>query len=286
MNRLAFTVENAERIAAVESRFGPFGKPLAKPGRALVGEGQLMKLCRRRPQPRMFFLFNDILVYGSSLLSGRWCQKQQVIALEDVVLEDLEDGLEMKNQWLIRTPRKSFYVSAASPLEKNAWIEHILECHAQRLQMTSAPSNGRLAAAWVPDWASAICMRCSSRFTVTHRRHHCRQCGFVVCSSCSRSRFVLENISRKPVRVCCLCFRMLQAQDEAEGRGRGSSGGSGGSDGKNWSDDEYASVPMHEESSDEDSDEEDMEELQVPQKERHMSWSPYVLVSDYQGHRL
>ncbi|MFT7816806.1 pleckstrin-like domain-containing family F member 1-like [Arapaima gigas] len=279
MNSLAFTEENAERIAAVESLFGPLGKPLAKPGRMLVGEGRLMKLSRRRPQPRMFFLFDDILVYGSILLSGRWCQKQKVIPLEDVVLEDLEDGLDMKNQWLIRTPRKSFYVSAASPLEKSAWMEHIMECRAQRLQMTGGSSDPRLAAAWIPDWASAICMRCSGKFSVTNRRHHCRQCGFLVCNSCSRSRCVLNNISHSPVRVCSLCFRMLHVQDEAEGRDRG---GSNGSDTKTWSDNEEASVPVHEASSDEDSDDEDDVDLQVLQKQHHSLYSPYAAVSNYQ----
>ncbi len=83
---------------------------LLKPGRILVGEGCLSKLCRRGPKPKAFFLFSDILVYGTIMVPGRWNSKQKVIPLEDVQQEDLENGMAMPNQWLIRTPSKSFYV--------------------------------------------------------------------------------------------------------------------------------------------------------------------------------
>ncbi|KAJ8343665.1 hypothetical protein SKAU_G00309940 [Synaphobranchus kaupii] len=70
-DQLASTKENLQRILAVQSCFGPNGMRLKKPGRVLVGEGHLMKLCRHRPQPRVFFLLSDILVYGSILVLGR-----------------------------------------------------------------------------------------------------------------------------------------------------------------------------------------------------------------------
>lgn len=37
---------NARRIAQVESCFGSSGGPLQLPGRVLVGEGVLIKMCR------------------------------------------------------------------------------------------------------------------------------------------------------------------------------------------------------------------------------------------------
>uniref|UniRef100_W5LRY2 Pleckstrin homology and FYVE domain containing 1 n=1 Tax=Astyanax mexicanus TaxID=7994 RepID=W5LRY2_ASTMX len=210
------TVENRERIQAVASSFGPSGRSLMEPGRVLVGEGRLIKLCKRRPQPRSFFLFNDILVYGSIVMGGRWNKKQQIIRLEEVEQEDLEDSAQMCNQWLLKTPRKSFYVAAASAEEKQAWMEHIENCRNLKLQSLGRPVNVQpvFAATWIPDHASAICMRCSSRFTVTHRRHHCRCCGFIVCNSCSKARVVLKNISNKPVRVCGLCKTGLENKDK------------------------------------------------------------------------
>lgn len=219
----SFEQKNRERIQAVENSFGPAGKSLMEPGRVLVGEGRLLKLCRRRPQQKVFFLFNDILVYGSIVVQGRWYKGQQIIPLEEVEQEDLEDGLGMINQWLLRTPRKSFSVAAASPEEKQAWMDHIEECRRRQLSRLGLQSQkrGSFAASWIPDSASAICMRCSERFGMTQRRHHCRRCGFIVCNSCSKGRALLENISSKPVRVCQQCMATMQGEhleDQAQGR--------------------------------------------------------------------
>ena len=46
-------------------------QPLLVPGRVLVGEGVLTKLCRKKPKPRQFFLFNDILVYGNIVINKK-----------------------------------------------------------------------------------------------------------------------------------------------------------------------------------------------------------------------
>ena len=46
-------------------------QPLAVPGRVLVGEGVLTKMCRKKPKPRQFFLFNDALVYGNILINKK-----------------------------------------------------------------------------------------------------------------------------------------------------------------------------------------------------------------------
>ncbi|TRY60621.1 hypothetical protein DNTS_014011 [Danionella cerebrum] len=202
-------VKNRERIQAVESSFGRTGKILQKAGRILVGEGHLKKHCRRGPKLKVFFLFNDILVYGSIMVPGRWNHKQKIIPLEDVLQEDMEDGMDMSNQWLIRTPCKSFYVSAASPEEKREWMRHISQSKALHAQHNGLPADntvGNFATPWIPDIASAICMRCSKRFTVTNRRHHCRRCGYIVCKACSKSRALLPNISSRPVRVCRNCM--------------------------------------------------------------------------------
>ena len=90
--------ENFERIRAVENSFRPPGKPLANPGRVLVGEGRLMKLCRHRPMPRVFFLFNDVLVYGSIILNGRWNKRQQIIPLGEP-LRKIGQGTAQRQPW-------------------------------------------------------------------------------------------------------------------------------------------------------------------------------------------
>ncbi|KAI5088822.1 pleckstrin-like domain-containing family F member 1 [Silurus meridionalis] len=236
-----FITENRERILAVENSFMPGGKPLLTPDRVLIGEGRLMKLCRRKPQPKVFFLFNDILMYGSIVVPGRWNNHQKILRLEELEQVNLEDGVGMKNQWLLRTPHKSFHISAASVMEKQAWMEHIERCRVERLKQLglSAESLKPFAATWIPDTASAVCMRCSEPFNVTQRRHHCRHCGFVVCNSCSKGRAILSHISSKPVRVCRLCEKSLHEKDISN-------------EGITRKKDSMKEMPEYEESSDED----------------------------------
>ncbi|XP_058136063.1 pleckstrin homology domain-containing family F member 1 [Dasypus novemcinctus] len=225
MDHLANTEINSQRIAAVESCFGASGQPLALPGRVLLGEGVLTKECRKKAKPRIFFLFNDILVYGSIVLNKRKYRSQHIIPLEEVTLELLPETLQAKNRWMIKTAKKSFVVSAASVTERQEWIGHIEECVRRQLLATGCQPTTEHAAPWIPDKATDICMRCTqTRFSALTRRHHCRKCGFVVCAECSRERFLLPRLSPKPLRVCSLCYRELAAQkrqEEQEEQGRG-----------------------------------------------------------------
>ncbi|XP_044615617.1 pleckstrin homology domain-containing family F member 1 [Equus asinus] len=214
---LANTEINSQRIAAVESCFGASGQPLALPGRVLLGEGVLTKECRKKAKPRIFFLFNDILVYGSIVLNKRRYRSQHVIPLEEVTLEPLPETLQAKNRWMIKTAKKSFVVSAASTTERQEWISHIEECVRRQLLATGRQPSTEHAAPWIPDKATDICMRCTqTRFSALTRRHHCRKCGFVVCAECSRERFLLPRLAPKPLRVCSLCYRQLAAQKQKE----------------------------------------------------------------------
>ncbi|XP_064544438.1 rabankyrin-5 isoform X1 [Drosophila montana] len=60
-------------------------------------------------------------------------------------------------------------------------------------------------------WAeSELCQECSSKFSLTIRRHHCRHCGRVLCSKCSNNDVpILKFGINKPVRVCNVCFDVL-----------------------------------------------------------------------------
>lgn len=35
---------------------------------------------------------------------------------------------------------------------------------------------------WILDDAVSGCMRCNMEFTITERKHHCRDCGKIFCS--------------------------------------------------------------------------------------------------------
>lgn len=171
----------------------------------------LTKMCRKKQKPRQFFLFNDILVYGNILINKKKYNKQHIIPLDQVKLENLgDDGTGLKNGWLIRTPTKSFAVYAATATEKTEWMAHINKCVEDVLKKTGKCQAKEHAAVWVPDAEAGFCMHCrKTQFTMLNRRHHCRKCGAVVCGACSNRRFVLPAQSTKPLRVCLTCYDAL-----------------------------------------------------------------------------
>ncbi|XP_062609221.1 zinc finger FYVE domain-containing protein 26-like [Saccostrea cucullata] len=60
---------------------------------------------------------------------------------------------------------------------------------------------------WQPDSATQTCMVCQvERFSMFNRRHHCRRCGRVVCSSCSTKT---SQVSGMEVRTCDDCYSQL-----------------------------------------------------------------------------
>uniref|UniRef100_A0A4X2JMC6 FYVE-type domain-containing protein n=1 Tax=Vombatus ursinus TaxID=29139 RepID=A0A4X2JMC6_VOMUR len=61
--------------------------------------------------------------------------------------------------------------------------------------------------AWVPDHACFRCTACQTPFSLTRRRHHCRNCGKIFCSRCSSKSVPLPWFGyMKPVRVCAHCY--------------------------------------------------------------------------------
>ncbi|XP_039614451.1 WD repeat and FYVE domain-containing protein 3 isoform X3 [Polypterus senegalus] len=71
---------------------------------------------------------------------------------------------------------------------------------------------GRSAADhWVKDEGGDNCSGCSVRFSLTERRHHCRNCGQLFCQKCSRFQSEIKRLKiSSPVRVCQNCYYNLQ----------------------------------------------------------------------------
>lgn len=73
---------------------------------------------------------------------------------------------------------------------------------------------------WVPDETESLCMVCCrERFTMFNRRHHCRRCGRLVCSSCSTKKMVVEGCRENPTRVCDQCYSYFNKDAPAENPG-------------------------------------------------------------------
>ncbi|KAG5466478.1 hypothetical protein LSCM4_01629 [Leishmania orientalis] len=67
--------------------------------------------------------------------------------------------------------------------------------------------NGRNVRVWQPDDDTNNCMMCKEPIG-RWSRHHCRNCGRLVCANCSEKRAIIEDLGYDtPVRVCYDCFR-------------------------------------------------------------------------------
>ena len=59
---------------------------------------------------------------------------------------------------------------------------------------------------WIADHKHKQCMNCNKQFSILTRRHHCRNCGRLICSECSKNKWFIEE---EQCRVCDQCFDKL-----------------------------------------------------------------------------
>ncbi|XP_041078817.1 myotubularin-related protein 3-like isoform X7 [Polyodon spathula] len=64
---------------------------------------------------------------------------------------------------------------------------------------------------WYPDHLAPQCYGCESRFWLASRKHHCRNCGNVFCSTCCDQKIPVPSQQLfEPSRVCMTCYGSLQ----------------------------------------------------------------------------
>ncbi|XP_041744377.2 RUN and FYVE domain-containing protein 2 isoform X2 [Coregonus clupeaformis] len=61
---------------------------------------------------------------------------------------------------------------------------------------------------WLNDKDATHCKLCEKEFSISRRKHHCRNCGEIFCNACSDNELPLPA-SPKPVRVCDTCHALL-----------------------------------------------------------------------------
>ncbi|XP_072309813.1 FYVE, RhoGEF and PH domain-containing protein 6 [Eucyclogobius newberryi] len=198
---------------------------IVQPGRVFLKEGTLMKLSRKVMQPRMFFLFNDALMYTTPVQSGQY-RLNSILSLAGMkVSKPSQEAYQ--NELNIESVERSFILSANSASERDEWLEAIAtaidDYTKKKITFISSRSQeeteeaadnwaplGSKAPIWIPDLRATMCMICTCEFTLTWRRHHCRACGKVVCQACSINKYYLEYLKNQPARVCDQCFSILQ----------------------------------------------------------------------------
>ncbi|XP_008527760.1 RUN and FYVE domain-containing protein 1 isoform X2 [Equus przewalskii] len=61
---------------------------------------------------------------------------------------------------------------------------------------------------WLKDDEATHCKQCEKEFSISRRKHHCRNCGHIFCNTCSSNELALPSYPR-PVRVCDGCHTLL-----------------------------------------------------------------------------
>lgn len=92
-------------------------------------------------------------------------------------------------------------------------ISELKEQAGSNLKLNSSdPGGGSSNNAWIPDKLTSKCKGCNREFSMTRRKHHCRNCGEIFCHSCSEQITPLPNEQGqlgKPVRVCDRCWESI-----------------------------------------------------------------------------
>jgi len=82
---------------------------------------------------------------------------------------------------------------------------HELGRENQSIQVELAKQSGRK---WKDDTDVVTCQGCQGGFSLTNRKHHCRNCGNIFCNECSNKQANMAGY-KKPQRVCEGCFNEL-----------------------------------------------------------------------------
>eukprot|EP01137_Pigoraptor_chileana_P003094 Opistho-2@42816 len=68
---------------------------------------------------------------------------------------------------------------------------------------------------WMDDMSLNMCSYCKSSFGIFNRRHHCRRCGVLLCSSCCDTLMPLPRLGYvDPARVCVKCIPTASRESE------------------------------------------------------------------------
>ncbi|CAJ0953904.1 unnamed protein product, partial [Mesorhabditis belari] len=216
ISELAESSKNVKRMGEIDEAFQGRYPPLCALGRALLAEGVLLKMCRKKIKERKFFLFNDMLVYAK-IAGHELYYAQRTIPLKTLDVEDVIDTFKdtLKHAWIVKSPEKSFVLIAENEDEKQHWFLNLKAC-IRLLRINKEKEKIDYAPIWIPDDESNECMRCEGgKFTVFRRKHHCRKCGAIVCSGCSTRSVVIKGQGNDPLRVCDACFERFYSESES-----------------------------------------------------------------------
>jgi hypothetical protein len=186
--------------------------------RSIIREGVLGKQCRRGIKDFTFWVFSDCILYGEQQIPGvGYYNSSRVIQLTKCRVSPARNIANADDALIIESAEKSFIVWVKNK-DRDDWVTTISTAMEARKKEV-AEETGNIAPVWTPDNDCLQCETCAVNFTMILRRHHCRNCGAIVCDTCSKKRILVEHIHpTKEQRVCDLCFEDLSNPDSGDRR--------------------------------------------------------------------
>lgn len=214
---------------------------LVSSDRKLLKEGLLLKACRAKNKPFMFWLFNNCLMYATPMgnLGGSKYQYQfnRIMMLSDCFLRE---SREDPRSFELLSGEKSFALWCDTVEETKEWVSALRDAiQGARGEKGLKPEDIRdmvTAPLWVQESEATVCDVCQEAFGWAiiggRQKHHCRSCGHVVCGPCSGYQLLLPNIHKtRKQRACFVCFKggkpILELEDVSASTAMSASGGGG-----------------------------------------------------------
>jgi len=156
-------------------------------------------------------VLNDVQVGESKVMTTTSSDEQQnmeenkLVAVEKELLLFKKNAMEFKQKAMeletkLTTAEKEVERLRASRSHEG---EQKFSTTPNTTRSATQNTSNRIRMQWEPDESSSSCTLCQMDFNFWRRRHHCRSCGCLCCSSCGPTRMV-DN-SAKTLRVCKNC---------------------------------------------------------------------------------
>lgn len=192
--------EEGVKMAEIQSRIIDF--EVMKTGRRFYAQCECQKQSRKKKEERHLIMFSDLLLVCETTTFGKLKINKKYTSGE-YVIQPYPDQDNFINAIDIKHTTKSFRCDLPDISQKRKFLQAFEELLKDKELDLNVLIRSEYSPIWIPDELEPACSICQSKFTMIKRRHHCRQCGRVVCKDCWSVKAPSADI---PSKLCKDCF--------------------------------------------------------------------------------